>query len=445
MTQLVRRKFIKGTTYTALAMIGAPFIACSRKSIPGEFKKANVLSQDVFIPSPKPGVATMGASYYTTAGKSDLISVHKYMSRSDTVDVAYVRQSDDNGRSWSDASEWATRFDHPQGTGRRHPRGGYSDPVTGRYLTVWTEGILPNDDPLEGMMHWKLHYSVSEDGGKTQIVNEQIIHAGAEFDEIHHMPGITVGKNCLMMGDLGERPLTRSDGTILLPVQSTPVGPNGEYFNPGEGYTYTDCLLLFGKWKPDGRLSWTASERIVGDPQKTTRGLIEPTIAELADGSILMVMRGSNDARPEWPGHKWYSKSRDGGMTWSEAKPWTYTDGSPFYSPSATSQLIPHSDGRLLWMGNISKENPKGNRPRYPIVYGEVDPNSGLLIRSTVASIDDLQPDESPYLTLSNFYAREDRETGDLLLHMTRLFAQDFRVDGNTDWTADSLIYRIQS
>ncbi len=64
-------------------------------------------------------------------------------------------------------------------------------------------------------------------------------------------------------------------------------------------------------------------------------------------------------------------------------------------------------------------------------------------MRDTVASIDDLQPDESPYLTLSNFYAREDRETGELLLHMTRLFAQDFRVDGNTDWTADSLIYRI--
>jgi len=386
----------------------------------------------------------MGASYYTTQKGSSLISVHKYMSRSDTVDVAYLRLSEDNGRSWSDTSEWATRFDHPDGTGRRHPRGGYVDPKTGRYLTVWTEGILPNDDPLEGMKQWKLHYSVSEDGGKTQIVNEQIIHEGKEYDATHHMPGITVGKNCLMIGDLGQRPLTRSDGVILLPVQSTPLGPNGEYFNPGKGYTYTDCLLLFGEWKPDGRISWTASERLAGDPNKTTRGLIEPTIAELEDGSILMVMRGSNDAEPDWPGHKWYSKSHDGGRTWSEARPWTYTDGNPFYSPSATSQLIPYSDGRLLWMGNLSKENPRGNSPRYPIVLGEVDRKTGFLIENTVSTIDDRKPDESPYLTLSNFYAREDRETGNLLLHMTRLFAQDFRTDGITDWTADSLTYRIK-
>ncbi len=371
------------------------------------------------------------------------MSVHKYTSRSDTVDVAYVRHSDDNGRTWSEASEWPTRFDHPHGTGRRHPRGGYADPATGKYLTVWTEGVLPNDNPLEGMKQWKLHYSVSENGGKTQSVNEQIIHAGEEFDEIHHLPGVTVGKNCVMMGDLGERPLTRSDGTILLPVQSSPVGPNGEYFNPGGGYTYTDCLLLFGVWKSDGRLSWTTSERLVGDPSKTTRGLIEPTIAELADGSILMVMRGSNDGHREWPGYKWYSKSRDGGHTWATAKPWTYTDGNPFFSPSATSQLIPHSDGRLFWMGNISEDNPKGNSPRYPIVIGEIDLETGLLIRDTVSTIDDRQPAESPHLTLSNFYAREDRENGNLLLHMTRLFAQDFRIDENVDWTADSLIYRI--
>lgn len=440
---LDRRQFIRNASVATLSALGFPFVACSRKSDRTESRLATVLSQEVFIPSPKTGVATMGASYYTTQKDLSLISVHKYMSRSDTVDVAYVRRSDDNGRSWSDSSEWATRFDHPNGTGRRHPRGGYADPTTGRYLTVWTEGILPNDDPLEGMKQWKLHYSVSEDGGKTQIVNEQIIHEGEMYDAIHHMPGIAVGKNCLMMGDLGERPLTRSDGVILLPVQSTPVGPDGEYYNPGKGYTYTDCLLLFGKWKPDGRLSWTASDRIVGDPNKTTRGLIEPTIAELEDGSILMVMRGSNDAQPDWPGHKWYSKSRDGGMTWSEAKPWTYTNRSPFYSPSATSQLIPHADGRLFWMGNISKENPKGNSPRYPIVLGEVDQRTGFLTQNTVSILDDRKAGESPYLTLSNFYAREDRETGDLLLHMTRLFAQDFRVDGITDWTADSLIYRI--
>ncbi len=444
-----RRQFLKTTGPLSLAGIVTPFLSCSRKSGTNRFanslhRRARLLSTDVFISSPKQGTAVFGASYYTKLEGSDLMSVHRYTSRSDTVDVAFVRLSPDNGESWGDTVEWATKFDHPDGTGRRHPRGGYVDPATGKYLTVWTEGVLPSDDPLEGLKQWKLHYSVSEDGGLTRAVDEQIIHEGEAYGAKHHMPGITVGKNCLMIGDLGQRPLTRSDGTIMLPVQSSPVGPDGQYYNPGAGYTYTDCLMLFGKWRSDGRLSWTASERLEGDPNRSTRGLVEPTIAELSDGSILMVMRGSNDVRPDWPGYKWYSKSYDGGMTWTKARPWTYDDGTPFHSPSATSQLIPYSDGRLLWMGNISEENSKGNSPRYPIVIGEVDLKSGQLIRDTVVAIDNRKADESPHLTLSNFYVREERESGHLLLHMTRLFARDFRTDGSTDWTADSLLYRIE-
>jgi len=405
--------------------------------------KAKVVSREVFVPSPKPGVATHGASYYTSLDSRSLISIHGYESRSDTTDAAFIRFSQDNGRTWSEPTELATRCEHPGGSGRRYTSGGYVDPKTGRYLVLRTEGVLPSDEPLEGMRQWKLGYSVSEDGGKTALVDEQIVHEGPEFDEIHHLPGVTVGKNCVMIGDLGQRPLTRSDGVILVPVQSTPVGPDGEYYNPGAGYTYTDCLLLMGRWKKDGRLAWTASERIVGDPERTTRGLIEPTIAELADGSLLMVMRGSNDARPHLPGYKWVARSHDGGQTWTTPEPWTYADGGIFHSPSSCSQLIAHSDGRLFWMGNLCERNPAGNSPRYPIVLGEVDRATGRLIRDSVSAIDDRQPGESEHLTLSNFYVREDRETGDLILHMTRLFAQDFRREGTIDWTADSLVYRI--
>jgi hypothetical protein len=298
------------------------------------------------------------------------------------------------------------------------------------------------------MRQWTLHYSVSEDGGQTEIVNEQIVHQGPEYDAVHHMPGITVGANCLMMGDLGQRPLTRSDGVLLVPVQSSPVGADGTYTNPGAGYTYTDCLVLMGRWQADGRLSWTASERIVGDPARTTRGMIEPTIAELVDGSILMVMRGSNDARPALPGHKWAARSRDGGQSWTVPEPWTYTGGCArtrraFYSPSACSQLLPHSSGRLLWAGNICAHNPAGNRPRYPLVLGEVDLESGLLIRDSVTVVDDRRPGEDERLTLSNFYVREDRETGELLLHVPRFFARgEGRPDGG--WGTNLSLLRIR-
>ena len=399
---------------------------------------AEVTERKVFVPSPGPGIGVMGGSYYTEPTGGRLVSIHSLTSRSDTADVAYVRASEDNGLSWGEPVTWELEFEHPEGTGRRHPRGGYVDPVSGRYVSVWTEGVLPSDDPLEGMRQWALHYSVSLDGGRTQVVDEQIIHESDEYDADHHLPGVHRGGNCVMIGDLGQRPLTRSDEVILIPVQSTPAGPDGVYVNPGAGYTYTDCMMLFGTWDGD-RLRWTCSERIVGEPARTTRGLIEPTIAELDDGSILMVMRGSNDVLPDLPAHKWTSRSHDGGMTWTEAEPWTYDDGTPFHSPSTCSQLIPYSDGRLLWMGNLNERNSQGNRPRYPIVLGEVDRDSGCLVRESVAAIDDRREGEDDQLTLSNFYARQDRETGDLLLFLPRFFA------GSRDqgFTADLIEQRI--
>jgi len=98
--------------------------------------------------------------------------------------------------------EWPTKLAHPGGVGRRHPR-------TGLYMAMETEGVLPIDNPLEGLRQWTLFYSVSRDGSRTQAVSEQVIHEGPEYNAIHHLPGVTVGKNCVMMGDLGQRPLTR--------------------------------------------------------------------------------------------------------------------------------------------------------------------------------------------------------------------------------------------
>ncbi|HCK10300.1 MAG TPA: hypothetical protein DHW45_10530 [Candidatus Latescibacteria bacterium] len=384
--------------------------------------RAEVISRETFVPSPGIGKGVMGGCFYTQNEGLRLMSTHVVMQRSDTVEVAYIRYSPDNGKTWEENYAWPMRFAAEGGSGRRHFWGGYLDPKTDRFISMWNEGVLPTDDPLEGMKQWALHYSVSADGGRTESVREQIVHEGNAYDEVHHLPGVTKGKNCVMLGDRGQVPLTRSDGVILIPVQSTPVGPDGGYHNPGLGFTYTDCMLLKGVWQADLRLSWTCSNRIVADPTRTTRGLIEPTIAELTNGSILMIMRASNDVAHEWPGHKWMSFSKDGGETWTNPEPWVYEDGSAFNSPSACSQLLPHSNGKLYWIGNICKQNPKGNRPRYPIVIGEVDRGTGLLWRESVTILDDRQPGEHERMTLSNFHSREDRATGHILTLLPRFF-----------------------
>jgi len=408
-----------------------------------KFERYKKIERMAFMKSPGKGMGMLATSYYTTLKTQEIIALYSIMSRSDTVDVTYVRRSSDNGRTWVECESIQTREQTTAGIRRIFPSGGYLDPFTGRYISFWIEGILPTDDPLEGMKYWTVWYSVSEDGGRTEKIRKQIVHEGAGFDEAHPLPGVTIGKSGFMIGDFGEQPITRSDGAILLPIQVGHIDGNGNYYNPGGGYTYTDCLLLIGKWKKDGSLAWRSSQRVIGDPTQSTRGLIEPTIAELDGGRLLMVMRGSNEGRPDLPGWRWYSFSDDGGETWSKPQPWKYTNGDNFFSPSSCSQLITYRDGRIFWVGNISYTNPEGNSPRYPLVIGEVDRKSGFLRKETIKCIDDRNDGESPHLTLSNFYVREDRESGDLLLHLTRFFAHDFRENNKIDWTADAMLYRI--
>jgi hypothetical protein len=379
--------------------------------------------------SPKKGVAVMAYAFYTKPTDGDMLSIEQHWSRSDTVDVAYERRSKDHGETWSEPERIVTGERRPGGMWRKHPRCGVV--LNGKFLQLWSEGVLPTDDPLEGLRQWTIHYRV--DGGPVR----QLIHKGSEYSPAHPAPGVWTGKTCIMLGDNTCVPVSSPDGTILLPVQMSVAGEDGKLLNPGGGYTWTESAVMIGKWR-GSEIEWEMSERVKGDPSWTTRGAVEPTLGFLADGRALMVLRGSNDVKRELPGYKWISISSDGGRKWKEPRPWTYDDGTKFFSPSACSQLVRHSSGRLYWVGNITPENPKGNRPRYPLVIGEVDRSSGLLRRESVQTIDTLQPGEDPLLTLSNFHAREDRRTKEIAVHVTRLFAKP---DG---WEGDALVYRVQ-
>jgi len=402
-------------------------------ALPAFAASGNRVKREVFLRSPGKGTAVMAFAHYTRPRGGQMVSVEQRWSRSDTIDVAFLRRSTDNGRTWSDPSKLVTGEKSASGMRRVHPRTGFADPRTGRYVEFWTEGVLPTDDPLEGLRQWNIFYRVSD--GPVR----QVIHEGREFSATHALPGVWTGKNCVMLGDLGSVPLGTPDGRILLPVEMSVAAPDGSLFNPGGGYTWTEAAIVAGRWRGD-RLEWEMGDRVKCDASTSTRGMVEPTIDYLSDGRLLMILRGSNDKKPELPAYKWVAYSRDGGMRWSEPKPWTYNDGGNFYSPSACSQLLRHSSGRLFWLGNILPVNPRGNRPRYPWRFhiAEVDRRSGLLLKSTVQEIDTLQPGENPVLSLSNFYAREDRETREICVHMTRLFAH------NDGWEGDAMLYRVR-
>jgi hypothetical protein len=394
------------------------------------------IERQVFIASPGKGTAIMAFAYYTQRTGGAMMSLEQRWSRSDTVDVAFLRYSKDFGKTWSNPEKMSTGEKRPEGMWRKHPRVGWVDPATGRFIRFWLEGVLPNDDPLEGMRQWRIYYSVSEDGLQPARDPEMIVHQGREFGPSNPLPGVWTGRNSAMLGDQTCQPVAGENGAILLPVQIAPLGSDGKLMNPGGGYTWHNSAVLHGNWKGP-RLEWRMSEVVRSDPARSTRGFIEPTLAHLGGKRWILILRGSNDVRPQLPSHRWISHSIDGGWKWTDPAPWAYNTGEVFFSPSSCSQLLAHSSGRLFWLGNITPENPKGNRPRYPFVIGEINRDTGRLAKSSVRIVDTLRAGEDPILSLSNFYAREDRQTRDICVHMTRLFAKP---DG---WEGDAMLYRI--
>lgn len=346
-------------------------------------------------------------------------------------------RSEDHGKTWV-SSPPTPDFDSKLRKGfRRYSYPSFVDPVEDRLLTVVLSLDVPDLDPtIEeppiGENEYYLRYRVSTDGGKTYLFDERIIQSG-KFDDRHPLDDVFLGQNGYYSGDVGSIPIRTRAGKILIPVQVPLRDGEGKLSLPGGGFTYQYTRMLIGTWIEGHKLKWDVSEKILGDPDHTSRGLFEPTLAELPDGRIICIMRGSNggqrDADCQWKARKWISVSTDGGKKWSPAEPWTYSDGGELFSPSAMSQLLRYSDGRIFWLGNVSDVNCCGNNPRYPLVIGQVDSQSGTLLKDTVLSLDSLKPEDREGLNLSHWLAYEDRETGDLRIPMRR-------------WTADYKKFR---
>ncbi len=402
-----------------------------------------------FLATPKAGVRTNGRSFYTRARGVEKMSLHSHQTRSDTADVAFQRFSKDNGRSWSEAKTLKTNAPRDGGTFRRYFSSAFVAPERDELMMMIVQGVLPGDDPLAGMKHWTLRYALSRDGGRSFWHEAPVVHVGAGYSPEHPLPGVRAGKNSMMIGATTCAAIQVSSGEILQPVQITPMGSNGEYHNPGGGYTYHDAAVLIGTFNDGGTLDWRVSARVSADPKLSTRGMIEPTIIEAKDGRILMVMRGSNDRRGKIPGYRWRSISKDRGRTFSAPEPWTYRSGKRFFSASTCCQLLRHSNGRVYWLGNIAPTNPRANHPRHPLVIGEVEEGSLLLIESSITVIDRRRDGDGARLQLSNFFAYEDRESHEIVVHCTPIGRRHplsaKRADSPTfDWTGDSLLYRIR-
>ncbi len=340
------------------------------------------------------------------------------------------RFSEDNGRTWIPYTYKPDFYAGLPYGYRRDRITSVRDPFTGRIITVVnaldTPGLDPKiNEPQLALSTYYLRYTVSNDAGKTWLFDDPIVQAG-DYTAQNPFEGVFIGKNSIYLGDLGDIPIVTKQGKVLVPAHTTLAGPGGELLNPGGGHTYTDVMVLIGTWTGGNKLSWKASQRVEGDPKKSTRGMIEPTLLELQDGRILMVMRGSNGGKLDpdnlLPSHKWYAISKDGGETWSKPEPWSFEDGETFFSPSSMSALFKHSSGRCFWVGNMTKVNCQNNLPRWPLVIAEVNTDNLKLIRSSLLTVDTQREEDltKGRLDISHLTLIEDLETKEIVLTYPR-------------------------
>jgi len=287
-------------------------------------------------------------------------------------------------------------------------------------FAISTPGI---GDTSTGSVQYKIWYRNSVDSGKTFSDLKQVIVKG--YTSMNPIPGVKIGRNGFNV-DFTRLIVRASNGEIMIPIGTGRWDEEkGKMFSPVSGAgLFGDSGVLIANWLPDGSdVEFKFGEWNQIDYNQSTRGLAEPTIVEtLTPGRFAMLSRCSNSGRPELPGYAWVSFSEDYCRTWSAFRPFTYTDGTNFFVPTAHSTLIKsRKTGRVYWIGNLNETNPNGSHPRYPLAIGEVDLESFGLIKDTVTRMDTRHPEvEGPLVQLSNFNVMENVVTNEILVVCTR-------------------------
>lgn len=368
-----------------------------------------------------------------------------YTSRSKNNLRSRNKISENNGKTWFDQGTTVKRLAFPPKYGRRVPVTSIFDTNNNLFVTFFNaldDPSIPKNvvEPRKAQKGYYLRYRVSDDEGASWLFDEPVKESG-NYSAKDPFPSISIGENAIFLGDTGNKPILTSKGTLILPAHTT-IKPDKkqrslnkyELYNPSGGHTYTEVMMLRGVWNKN-KLNWKAAKRIVGNPQKTTRGLVEPTIVELRNGRILCIMRGSNggdfDPKYQLSSYKWMSFSTDDGRTWSSPKPWFYDNGQTFFSPSSMSVLTKHSNGKVFWIGNINEKNSQGGGPRYPLVIGEVNQSDMSLVKSSIVILDNIKESDKRKgtLDLGHVTVVEDRSTKELVVVFPRIYSKQVKRD----------------
>lgn len=341
--------------------------------------------------------ATAYAGNAAKPGCGDLIQFATLFDGSDSGFGTLLRRSSDNGRTWTEQDVIDRAFPvNPNNDIMKKLSGDcFYDEEAGVLIFVTMELLWEGDKIASTFRKRRLYYRLSFDNGFQWSDPIYIYKNAPGFDKDRMFPGITYGKNMLqgvfkIVKLRGEGP---HKGKIALGIGVQMLGEDGEAFNPtGQGFFQSGCLL--GAWnKEENRYDWEECRSYAAVTyDESTRGVCEPAIEELADGRLVMVLRGSNVGHSETvPGTKWISISADQGMTWSRPERLRFDTGELMYSGANLPVLVKDRRGRVFYIGIINDSNPTGNLPRYPFCIAELDPHTLTIKKESVAALDTIR------------------------------------------------------
>lgn len=150
---------------------------------------------------------------------------------------------------------------------------------------------------------------------------------------------VTIPFGETVVSSVMSNPIRLRDGAIVLPIC---------YSNPGRRANHYVSTAMISR---DGGAKWSRGGEIHVEVE---RGAMEPAMVELPDGDLYCLVRTK-------AGFQYESRSRDGGLTWTAARP------SPFAGPESTGILLRLRSGAILFAWNGNGYSGGKQVPRYPM------------------------------------------------------------------------------
>ncbi len=406
-------------------MIDSLLLFAAFSSLPRPDGAMALLSKEVFLRQKDGKPPVTGFITYIDAKKPILMHCHGWTQYSDGYDDYSVSISEDNGRTWSNEEvRWKSETT-PEGRIRYGEPAAFFDKDTGKLIVLIDRTLYPNDK-LNVDTDYMLVLDIFDCKRRRWAPRRELSFPG------QRSPAMSFSF-----------PIKTRSGRLLFPGMRKTLGPDGKPVHyKGTWAPVDEVVTVIGEYRKNKEIEWHLGKPLQISPEISSRGLDENTLAELPDGRIAAVCRGDNSAFRDHPGYKWLAFSSDGGESWSEPRPLPATGGPPIESGANGSALFRSiRNGRLYWMGNLALDGERANAnwPRSPLVIAGVQEKPFALKRETIFVVDRRGSGDSPKVQLSNFRFYQDRETGDVVIFLTR-----YGERSEKEWmNADYYRYRV--